>query len=805
MISQVSVQSKQKTDHPTRLGTEESCVAVLERLPADLADLNGHRQDDPSRAWRQHAEDLCEWAWNRLVNRADVWGGYVPLRDRGKEYRRKDGTVGKLGNITTRPFKSQRGKVQLTKQVLRRHFRASAPEDVIGLHSTSHDNTSLWGAVDTDYHGEGGNDPDANLRASLSWYEKLSGMGFHPLLTDSNGKGGYHLRILLARPVATEDLFWFLRDLVSDHAKHGIPNRPETFPKQSKLKAGRCGNWLRLPGRHHTREHWSSVWTGECFVGGDEAVDLMLSLSGDDPKLIPRRIDRRIEQYADKLPNLGEAQGRHDVAYTFGAFLVRDMGLPDDEALAWLERWDRGNTPPLGREELLKQLRCAHEYGQHEYGAGLQDWEPSRSNQEPQPEIDQAEKTEGRGNEVKDRVHEGNGKADGHPLTPTAPQPQNPESDDTSSFRFKVIDSAAFAREDYRPQWLIKRLLVKGQPALVGGPRKALKTSLLVDLAISLGSATSFLGAFPIYKPVRVAVLSGESGEHTLQETARRVCDAKGIQLADAGVLWGFDLPQLLNLEHLGELQAGLKENRVEVLVVDPLYLCLLSGRGPSGPRAESLFDMGPLLLSISKACLSVGTTPVLIHHARKGSASIYDPLELDDLAYAGVAEFCRQWLLVSRSEKYEPGTGRHALWLNVGGSAGHSGLWAVDVDEGIVDENFRGRRWDVTVTTGAESKRAKSEERVERKEQKRQAEDKSDDAILLTTLEKLDPRREGASYNRVQVESRLSTARMVRAVSRLVQEGIIQEISVKVTIGSGATKEARGLRRKVADHLTIS
>ena len=91
------------------------------------------------------------------------------------------------------------------------------------------------------------------------------------------------------------------------------------------------------------------------------------------------------------------------------------------------------------------------------------------------------------------------------------------------------IDLADLMAEDLNDTWLLQRFLVKDQPAIVGGPKKVLKTSLLVDLAISLGTGTSFLCEFKVYHPVRTMFISGESGRKTLGRSACRVCDAKGI------------------------------------------------------------------------------------------------------------------------------------------------------------------------------------------------------------------------------------------------------------------------------------
>ncbi len=54
--------------------------------------------------------------------------------------------------------------------------------------------------------------------------------------------------------------------------------------------------------------------------------------------------------------------------------MARDLGLPDDAALGWLNLWDARNHPPKGEDRLREILASAHQYGKHEYGSGLAPW-----------------------------------------------------------------------------------------------------------------------------------------------------------------------------------------------------------------------------------------------------------------------------------------------------------------------------------------------------------------------------------------------------------------------------------------------
>lgn len=332
----------------------------------------------PATAWTARADDLAAWALARYVVRSDVWGGYNALSDRAKQCRRKDGTTFTLGKTRTRPDKQNRGKVILTRDTLARHFRATAPVHVVGIHTTCPANVSRFGVVEIDAHGDAGNPPEVTQRAALAWYDKATAYGFRPLLWDSDGKGGYHLDLLLADPVPTGNLYWWLREFVADFAAYGLTAAPETFPKQPRVNPdpagkGHYGNWCRLVGRHHTHDVWATVWDGARWLAGADAVAHVLSLTGAPPTLIPADTEMRcrVGEYRRKIPNLDDGQGRDNVAFNFLAFMVRDLALSDADALRYAGEWDADNRPPKGPERLREILANVHEYARNPVGSGL--------------------------------------------------------------------------------------------------------------------------------------------------------------------------------------------------------------------------------------------------------------------------------------------------------------------------------------------------------------------------------------------------------------------------------------------------
>jgi len=408
----------------------------------------------------------------------------------------------------------------------------------------------------------------------------------------------------------------------------------------------------------------------------------------------------KAKHYLSKMPGAVSGQQGHNSTFTAANILIRGFGLSIPDALPIIKEWNAKCQPPWNEKDLLHKL-------------------------------EDAEKQDG---------------ARGYLLGNTGAGCIVV----ASGFKADFINSAAFDALAIEHEWLIKKIMVAKQPAVVGGPKKVLKTSLMIDLAVSLGGGKKFLNNFDVPRRLRVLVLSGESGKAAIQNTARRVCKAKGINLNQCDIFWGFRLPWLSSQNDLLALSSGIIENGIEVVIIDPLYLCLLAGN--AALQASNVYQMGPLLLGVAQACLDAGATPILVHHTTKMSGQIargegHEPLELDNLAFAGVAEFARQWAIVSRREKYDPEAGDHKLWLNVGGSAGHSGLYGVDIREGILNDCFSGREWLVSVQTATNARDTAARAKSELKEKEKQARDGDDRAKVLRALE-MYPEGETAKVN---------------------------------------------------------
>ena len=335
------------------------------------------------------------------------------------------------------------------------------------------------------------------------------------------------------------------------------------------------------------------------------------------------------------------------------------------------------------------------------------------------------------------------------------------------------ITSAELQDGDYSLEYLVKGVMVVNQPMIVAGPQKSLKTSLLIDLAITLSCGGCFLGRFPATRAAKVCVMTGESGMATIQETAIRVADAAGRELRDLDTIWSPDLPKFDDADHHDALKELLTDDEIEVLVIDPAYLSMPAA------DAGNVFAQGELLRKMTDVCGDVGVQLVLAHHTKKSTAGErLHPLALSDIAWSGFAEFARQWILVNRREEYESGSGEHRMWLSVGGSAGHNGLYATDVSEGSYDaDNPRPRVWDVTVASATAARAEANKRKEDKKLREQEAKANEHRRRLLNAIRQFP---DGETKTTLKTASGLNTQNLSDAITALLKEGRIETCQVK-------------------------
>jgi hypothetical protein len=270
------------------------------------------------------------------VNREDRFGQYRRSRQEGKRL------------AITR-------KARLTTDILRRHFSGKA---VLGLLTTDSEGRCRWAVIDIDRHGDEGS-AVANEKAAIALYDRGTQLGCQCILEDSNGRGGFHLWLLFNGPVPAARLYPFAKGLVHDWHDLGLQAEPEVFPKQGTLKAGRTGNWVRIPGHHHSLPHWSRIWDGGRWLAGEEAVKTLLNTRGGKHTTLPDGTQEFATEEVADLTRVGDdhqAEPRllclarsaigvlpSKFADEYDKWLIVGMSLKSlgDEGLVLWDQWSR--------------------------------------------------------------------------------------------------------------------------------------------------------------------------------------------------------------------------------------------------------------------------------------------------------------------------------------------------------------------------------------------------------------------------------------------------------------------------------
>jgi hypothetical protein len=213
--------------------------------------------DMPAFAWRAAADRLTQWTVVRMVIHPEVYGSYE------------------------RPF------------TIRRHFCHEWPVHDIWLRPVSPQGMSKWFVITVNHQcDDAAQKAVVNWQAAAGWYEELQRRGFTPLMLDSNGGEDIELLVLLAEEIPTSQVMGFVHGLVSDYQARGLAQAPEFMPDQADIDSDRNRKGWRVLGEHPGHWHFTRVWDGERWLEREEAIEAILSVTGDSPALVTEVQDR---------------------------------------------------------------------------------------------------------------------------------------------------------------------------------------------------------------------------------------------------------------------------------------------------------------------------------------------------------------------------------------------------------------------------------------------------------------------------------------------------------------------------------
>src|SRR5439155_1093295 len=141
-------------------------------------------------------------------------------------------------------------------------------------------------------------------------------------------------------------------------------------------------------------------------------------------------------------------------------------------------------------------------------------------------------------------------------------------------------------------------------------------------------------------------------------------------------------------------------------------------------------------------------------------------------------------------SDGYLPGSGMHKLWMVLGGSVGYGSLSALDIDEGLLADDFTGRKWQVSVAPAGVAREEKQTEKEQKKTAQKERTAKANETKFLIALDLLVERMKND-------EQKYPTKRQIgiaagginnevadQAIWRLTEAKIIETVPVIVRSG---------------------
>jgi hypothetical protein len=213
------------------------------------------------------------------------------------------------------------------------------------------------------------------------------------------------------------------------------------------------------------------------------------------------------------------------------------------------------------------------------------------------------------------------GQVAGAPLSfdlsvPTSLQSPGSEERPDSDPVLPVVKAAALETSSNRQAWLVEGLWTAEAVGVIGGQPKSGKTTLALDMAVSVASASLCLGTFAVHTPGPVLLYAAEESAATLRRRLQTITSLRGLDFdqLDVRVIVTNSL-RLDRSDDQVRLDATVTIHRPALLILDPLIRIHMADENASGDIAALL----GYLRALQRKC---GTAICLVHHVRKQVSS---------------------------------------------------------------------------------------------------------------------------------------------------------------------------------------
>lgn len=207
------------------------------------------------------------------------------------------------------------------------------------------------------------------------------------------------------------------------------------------------------------------------------------------------------------------------------------------------------------------------------------------------------------------------------------------------------------------PRWIVKGIWGEGSKGFIAGDPKTYKSTIAVDLAVSVASGKRFLGHFPVMKDARGPVLyvDEENQSNLTQSRFFQVLQSKGL------IKDGYVPDPIIKQVHIASkegfrltapdavawLEKYVRDHRIKMVILDPLYY-VAQGVPESGE------EMMNLLVELDKLCTGLGVALIIVHHFKKQSQE--NPAAPDDFqrmsGTGGMGRWFESILMVTRQRE---------------------------------------------------------------------------------------------------------------------------------------------------------